>query len=106
MRPAAGSPLHPSKGTVKLTDDSVFRHRSRDRILIGLVANFRDCYKLPGDPWCSCFNNHLKSEAASEKFILCANGPFTGKAEALLQPKHGFEARNRALRTSQCSPVT
>src|SRR3954464_2192569 len=44
----------------------------------------------------SHFVNLWKTEAEREQPVLLADGPRAGKAEALAQPQHGFEALDRA----------
>ncbi len=51
----------------------------------------------------SRFVNLLKSKEAREQVVLIVDGPVAGKAEALLQPKHGFEPRDRSTRRPERS---
>src|SRR3954467_14765309 len=46
----------------------------------------------------SHFVNRLKSETDCQQPVLLADRPRAGKAEALAQPQHGFEALDRARR--------
>jgi hypothetical protein len=45
----------------------------------------------------SSFVRGGKSKAVGQQLVLLAHGPRTGKAEALAQPQHGFEAADRTL---------
>src|SRR3954468_18619393 len=60
----------------------------------------RKLWRRPPDRLCptpvSHFVNLWKTEAEREQPVLLANGPRAGKAEALAQPQHGFEALDRA----------
>src|SRR5213592_3341878 len=77
--------------------------RLRRTSTTGVSAKLRACRKLwrgPQDGLCptpvSHFVNLWKTEAEREQPVLLADGPRAGKAEALAQPQHGFEALDRA----------
>jgi hypothetical protein len=68
---------------------------------LGSSQTLGEVTKIPGSGRFSRIVNHFESEAEREQFVLAANGPFSRKAEALFQPEHRLEARDRSLRRGE-----
>lgn len=62
---------------------------------MGRVANVKLRRRRVFTVLLSCFLCLEKSEAEGEQLVLLLHGPRTGNAEALVQPRNGFDAADR-----------
>ncbi len=67
---------------------------------LGPSQTLGEVTKILGSGRFSRIVNHFESEAEREQFVLAANGPFSRKAEALLQPwnERNFSAGLRPMK--------